>query len=134
MTTETEKPRLREKKRRITQRRRSGILILWIGFWICVNIFFLVGPWLIIPQFQQGEAPIISIVDVIFLLLFVINLIGLELVWFWKKIGLYLLIGSVVIFIILDILHVTPILFTMFFLVGVVILYLIMRIRWQWYE
>ncbi|MBZ0278375.1 MAG: hypothetical protein K8I60_19670 [Anaerolineae bacterium] len=124
-----------------TEERKRGIaLTIWLVLMILLNLYSFSTNWALrqdwidhgLNEAFNRSTP--EIIPLLYVILPLVNIASAALVWFWKKIGLYLFVLSTGIVFVLNLSLGIPIGFALFGLVGMVILYVLMRPRWQWFE
>lgn len=121
-------------------RKRGTALTIWLILMMLFNLYALYGNWDLRQDWiDHGlnaafdrDTP--EIVPLLYVILPLVNVISVALVWFWKTVGLYLFILSAAGTFIMNLSIGIPVVTALLGLTGVVILYLLMRPKWQWFE
>ncbi len=121
----------------VETRKRGIALTIWLILMVLFNLYALYGNWDLRQDWiDHGrnyafdrDTP--EIIPLLYVVLPLVNVISVALVWFWKKAGLYLFALSTGTVFILNLSRGVPIVNLLLGLVGVGILYVLMRPKWQ---
>jgi hypothetical protein len=123
-----------------TAKKRGIALSIWLALMVLFNLYALSSNWELRQDWiDHGinaafgfDTP--AIIPLLYVILPIVNVISVFLVWFWKKAGLYLFVLSTGAAFILNLSIGIPILVALLGLVGVAIVYGLMRPRWAMFE
>lgn len=113
--------------------KRPMFLTIWLVLMTIGAIFTLYSYTLGSENITKTLPNMPSWVLIVFALLGVVNLFSAAMLWMWKKMGFYIIIGTAIIVASLNgmILGAAGMIASIFAVVGVVILYLAMKPVWQ---
>lgn len=113
--------------------KRPMFLTIWLVLMTIGAIFTLYSYTLGSENITKTLPNMPSWALIVFALLGVVNLFSVVMLWMWKKMGFYIIIGTAIIVASLNgmILGVAGMITSVFAVVGVVILYLAMKPVWQ---
>lgn len=113
--------------------KRPMFLTIWLVLMTISAIFTLYSYTLGSENIAKTLPNMPSWALIVFALLGVVNLFSVAMLWMWKKMGFYIIIGTAIIVASLNgmILGAAGMIASIFAVVGVVILYLAMKPVWQ---
>jgi uncharacterized membrane protein (DUF2068 family) len=110
---------------------RGGCLTAWLALMALANAFTIFSYLTNLATYQQLYPSAPSFMFILLAGLGVLNLVCVYGLWTWKKWGFYLFLVSAGVSLVINLVLGIPIMFALFGLVGVAIVWFLLRNRWQ---
>ncbi|MEP7290920.1 MAG: hypothetical protein ABI835_04010 [Chloroflexota bacterium] len=117
----------------MSNQERGGCLTAWLAVMLLANaaagVSYIVG----ISTMQQVYPNVSSVIFLLLAGLAVVNLVSVYGLWTWKKWGFYLFIATASVALLINISMGIPLSTSLFGLIGIGILGILLRDRWQYF-
>ncbi len=109
---------------------RGGCLTVWLLLMLAANAFTIISNIINLQTYQQFYPNASPFFFILLAGFGVVNLLSVYALWTWKRWGFYLFVASALVVLGINLVIGIPIFIALFGLLGVAILWLLLRSRW----